>query len=87
MTEPATSGFVLWDILKWLGGALVALLTYFGKRHDDRLTALEKEAQTREQAAAERAEIRQEIRDLASRMEVQHTRLFERLDLLVDRSK
>jgi phosphoglycolate phosphatase-like HAD superfamily hydrolase len=85
VSEPTTTGIILWDVLKWLGAAVVGLLTYIGKRHDDRLSKLESEAQSKETADVQRSEMRQELREHRQESNVKFDRVFERLDTVLDR--
>lgn len=85
MSDPHTAGIDLWDILKWMGAAILGLLSYIGKRHDDRLSALEAGAQTKESADQQRSELRQELREHRTETTQKFDRVFERLDTIVDR--
>ena len=87
MQGPNEAGIDLWDFVKWLGAAIVGLLSYIGKRHDDRLSKLEAEAQSKGEADNQRAEIKQELRDHRTETSQKFDRVFERLDTIVDRLK
>lgn len=87
MQEPTTASIALWDIVKWLGAAIVGLLSYIGKRHDDRLSKLEAEAQSKGAADIQRSELKQELKEHRQETSQQFSRVFERLDTIVDRLK
>ena len=76
-----------WDFVKWLAAAVVGLLGYIGKRHDDRLSKLEAEAQSKGAADVQRAELKQELREHRTETSQKFDRVFERLDTIVDRLK
>lgn len=85
MAEPITGGVGLWDVAKWLFGVAVGLIAYIGKRHDERLTSLEKDTKPRAEADKERSELLDALREHRSETNAKFDRMFERLDALFDR--
>ena len=96
VSDPGTTGsFAAWDVLKWLfgvgAGIIMSLLGYIGKRHEQRLSAhnerlraLEIATQSRATAEAQRIEIHDELRQHRQETTSQFTRVFERLDKIVE---
>jgi hypothetical protein len=81
MEQPTGAAFELGD---WAWKALTGVLGMLGWNTLARVRKLEIDRQTTSQAASERAELKQDIRALSDRMDNQHSRIFERLDTIVD---
>ena len=72
-------------LLDYAIGGVVSIVGWLGGTTLSRVRRLELDRQTTSQAAAERSELKQDIRALSDRMDNQHGQLRERLDTIMDR--
>lgn len=79
------AGVELWRVIEILALGLVGLVMWVGRQQMRRIDALERDRQTVAQAAVDRAEIKTELREIRDDMKSQTSRIFERLDTIVDR--
>lgn len=78
-----------WHIVELLVLGIVGLVSAVLREtvsdHGKRIGDLEATRYTRQDAAAGREELKHEIASLREQMDTQHSRIFDRLDMIVDR--
>ncbi len=79
------AGVEPWHVIELLILGLAGVLMWNGRQLVRRVDALERDRQTVAQASLDRAEIKSELRDIKDDMKAQNSRIFERLDTIVDR--
>lgn len=72
-------------LLDYALGGLLSISGWIGANTLKRVARLEKDKQDAAVAAADRAEIKDDLHDMSDRMDKAHERIFKRLDDLADR--